>query len=87
MSWGLIYKACLRTKRGLKVVYATYQAKVVIYKNKLGGRMCAPVSKLWVMRAHILETLGSGDADGEVEKWSQIFIDVSHKFNVTLYPP
>lgn len=39
-----ICKACLHTKWGLKEAYATSYAKVVISKNKLGGRMCTPVS-------------------------------------------
>ena len=58
---GLIYNSCLRTKRGLKCAYATSHSKAVIYKNKLDGRMCAPVWKLWPMRTHIVEAGETGD--------------------------
>lgn len=34
MFWGVIYKRCVRTKRGLKLAYATFKAKVVIYKKQ-----------------------------------------------------
>jgi len=42
-------------------------------KNKLDGKMCAPVSKLWAMRTYILETkqfvtLVSWETDGRWRK-------------------
>ena len=46
----------LYTKQTLKEACATSHAKVVIYKNKLGKRMCPPVRKLWSEGMNILET-------------------------------
>lgn len=52
-----------KQERGLKEAYATSQAKVVIYKNKLDGTMCAPAPKLLPMRRNILETGEIHDAE------------------------
>ena len=56
VSWGLIYNRCVRTKRGLKRAYATSQANVGIYKNKLDGNICVFSCKLWPMCTNVLET-------------------------------
>ena len=66
-SWGLIYNRCVRTKQALKEAYATSDAQVVIYKNKLHGKICAPARKLWPMRTNVLEMEQFGDTDGELE--------------------
>lgn len=48
--------------------------KVKTYKNKIEGRMCEPVHKLWPMVTNILETEETGNADGEVVNWSPVCI-------------
>lgn len=40
--WGLIYKCCVHIKWDLKDAYATSHC-IMIYKNKLGRRLCALV--------------------------------------------
>ncbi len=87
----------LRThKTGLERGVRHFPCKVVIFKNKLDGRMCATACKLWSMHTHIWETRGIGDTDGEVVNWSQIvemkcekhnymFNVASHAFDFTSY--
>ena len=64
-AWGLIYKACVRTKRGWNVRTPLSTQRLLFIKNKLDGRMCGLSRKLWPSRepTHILETVGIGDAD------------------------
>lgn len=63
--WGLIYNRGVRTKRCLKEAYATSRMKVWIYKNKLDGRMCAPVQKLTDAYKHF----GDGKLVTQMVRW------------------
>lgn len=49
----------------LKQLFATFNTIVIIYKNRLEGRMCAAVRKL--KRTNVWEAEEIGDTDGEPE--------------------